>query len=466
MYIVTENLVVVQYDFFNQLAYNKCVLIKVCYKIMYITCIQYHFIVLCVFTTEPEPFKEYTLYETSDFPGVADKAVLVFDLLKILLKKISQVGKSIKELDQWPAMLHVCYVFMEPISGHVQPNLWTNETSQKTAKECLDLLMKEFSCSTVCKLLNLDTKHVLPVIENDTSYNTAVKRSVFGKLLIQWKSNLQRNSWKLNPVTAFSFRWCLCQVEFPHLSNFIELTLPPVLQFLDDHTLENKMSGTKCLIHMLNNCGAEELRWNGRAEVIYSALKQQLLLTEDLLLPLTHETMLLVLKILVTNPSELGVTTKYDEVFTILLQAARHENKLTLRRIHTQPLHVFIEELGINSVKYTKLILEIFEEYLEISDAPSELSRLNVLLAIKSFIRVTYPRINNYSRVLLKMMVKLLHEVTRKKLSIEDDVEKQLVNECKECIELLKIVDESSMQGSDSTCTKDEGPSQTCADGN
>jgi len=36
MYIVTENLVVVQYDFFNQLAYNKFVLIKACYKIIYI----------------------------------------------------------------------------------------------------------------------------------------------------------------------------------------------------------------------------------------------------------------------------------------------------------------------------------------------------------------------------------------------------------------------------------------------
>lgn len=394
----------------------------------------------------PETFteREYTVYQASDFDGVSNRAILIFELLKTLIKKISLVGKSRKELDQKPALLQVCYACMEVTSGHLEPNLWTSEASEKSAMECIDLLKKEFSYSSVCKLLLLDTKHVWPLPDNEASYSTAVKKSVFGKLLIQWKPNLQRNLWKLNPVTVWSFQWCVHQMEFPHLSNFIELILPPILLLVDDHTTSNKECGTQCLVHMLKNTGQEELLWHGRADVIYGALKQQLLLTEDSLLPLTHEAILLVLKVLVKNPSELGVTTRYDDVFLTLLQAASHENKLTLRRIHTQPLHVFIDELGINSVKYTKLLLEVFEEYLEVPDAPSEIARLNVLCAIKSFIKVAYPRVHFYSKALLKMIIKLLHEITNQNTEVDESVEKKLINECNECIQLLKIVDEEN----------------------
>lgn len=353
------------------------------------------------------------------------------------------MGESRKELDHKNACLQVCFSSIHILSGHIEQNLWTDEASQRCSRECIDLLLDKFKTASVCKLLSLETKHVLPAVENDPDHDTAAKKTVFGKLLINWRPNLQRNSWKLNPVTAASFCWCVKQMEFPHLSHYIELILPPVLLFIDDHMEENKANGTNCLIHMLKNTGAEELRWHGRAEVVYSALKQQLLTTEDSLLLLTHDAILLTLKVLVRTGNDLGVTTKYDEVFMILVQAASHENKLALRRIHTNPLHIFIEELGINSVKYTKLLLEIFEEYLDISDAPSEKARINILLAMKSFIKVAYPRIANHSQSLLKMMVKLLHEVTSKKLNIEENVEKQMIGECKECIELLKTVDDS-----------------------
>lgn len=400
------------------------------------------------YISEPQPFTdgEYTVYEAADFEGIAEKAVLVFTLLKILIKKMILVGKSRKELDYWRAILQVCYFCLHLVSQHAESNLWTSDASRKCAKECVGLLSEKFSCNSVCKLLMLDTKYVLPMLENDSRYNAAVKKTVFGKLLMLWKPHVQRNSWKLNPVTAASFGWCVRQMEFPHLSNFIELILPPVLLFMDDHMVENKEQGTQTLIHILKTSGAEELRWHGRADVIYSALKQQLLTTEDSLLPLTHEALLLVLKILEKDGSELGKTTKYDEIFGMLLQAASHENKLTLRRVHTEPLHIFIEQLGINSVKYTKLLLEIFQEYLEVSDAPSEKARINILLVIKSFIKVAYPRINRHSKFLLQMMIKLLHEVTNKNLNIDQATEKSLIEHCTECIELLKIVDEESVK--------------------
>ncbi|KAH3837636.1 TELO2-interacting protein 2-like [Dreissena polymorpha] len=384
--------------------------------------------------------RDYTVYDEADFAGLADKALVVFNLLDTLLLKQLKVGQENEKLDHWQAILQCCYFCILLLSQHVEKQLWTNSQTEKFANDMVKVLMQEFCCSTVCKLLCLDSQYVSAVETGDESKLT-VKNSIFGKLLVQWKPMLQRNTWKQNPVISASFSWCLQQMSFPNLSNFIELVLPPTLLFMDGHELHHKIDGTKCLIHILNNTGGEELRWYGRAEVIYSALKLQILSTEEELLPLTHTALLLILKVLVKNPDNIGVTTKYDEVFEIILQAASHENKVALRRVHTAPLSTFIEALGINTVKFATNLLEVCEEYLEIPDGPSEMVRTQVLDALQSFIKVCYPRIPAHSMRIVKLLVKFIHSVYTKQDQIPALVLEQLTSKCGSCLSLLKTLD-------------------------
>jgi hypothetical protein len=322
----------------------------------------------------------------------------------------------------------------------MKQNLWTSEQSITSSNESLKLLFEVFSCSTVGEIFLLDTSHTSSV-DNDTYFSVLVKKSVIGKLLLQWKPFLQKKTWRQYPAIAASFRWCLCQLRFPSLSDFIELLLPPSLLFVDDHVVQNKEAGTECLIHILQNSTFEVLRWYGRADVIYEALKLQLYSTEDSLLKSTHEAMLLALKVIVKDKEGLGATTKYDEVFVIILKAAFHENKLSLRRVHTEFLHVFIEALGINVVKYITRLLELFEDYLDVSDAPNEEARLNSLKAMESLIKVAWPRIPAHLGQMLKILVKLLHQTTSCHITISETVEAQLFSYIIVCLELLKELD-------------------------
>ena len=387
--------------------------------------------------------REYHFYNASDFIGVGEKACIVMNLLQMLLKKQTEVGKENEELDHWRSLLQTCFFCILVLSQHAKTYLWTNEKSKHLSNDCISSLMEVFCCSTMCQLLILDTKYVSPILESDVEYKSGVKKSIYGKLLIEWKPFLQRIMWKQNPVVCASFRWCLLQMAFPYLSEFIELILPPTLLFMDDHELENKKNGTTCLMHIIKNTSNEELRWYGRAEVIYSALKHQLVSTEEDLLPLTHEALFLTLKILEKTPNDISASanTKYDEVFKTVLQSASHENKLALRRVHTQPIPQFIEVLGISSVKYSSLLVQLFEEYLDISDAPTEQARLNTMEAVEIFIRVAYPRIPFHMGSLVKILVKLMHSLTSKSSITQGTVKEELLQKSVHCMNLLKVVD-------------------------
>ncbi|XP_053405231.1 TELO2-interacting protein 2-like [Mercenaria mercenaria] len=386
--------------------------------------------------------KEQGCFEAADFTDVGKRVCLVLNFLQTLLKRVTLCGRGNKELDTWRCLVQIGYFLFGVAVQHAVKDVWTNSSSETLANDSIHLLLETFGCPSVSVLLVLDTKHMSP-IDEDLHYSVPVKKSIIGKLLLQWKPNLQRNTWRQNPAVCSSFSWCLQQLKFPYLSDLIELVLPPCLLFVDDHVAQSKEMGTSCLIHILQNATGEELRWYGRADVIYEALKLQMFTTEDSVLKMTHEALLLTLKVVVKEDSSLGTTSKYDEIFSLILQAASHENKLVLRRIHTHSLHKFIECLGINVVKYMKRLLELVEEYLEVSDAPFEQARLNTLKALKSFIKTAWPRIPSHSETILKILVKLIHQLSSTQTGNSQTVDSQLLTLAVECLELLKGLDEA-----------------------
>lgn len=128
-----------------------------------------------------------------------------------------------------------------------------------------------------------------------------------------------------------------------------------------------------------------------------------------------------------------------------MLQNAAHENKLILRRIHTQHLHTYINLLGINVVKYMQKILDLAEDYLEIGDPPVEDARMNILKAIKSLLKNAWPRIHCQSYRLLKMIVKLIHQISTPDSTVSSENRTELIATSVDCLELLKAIDNETV---------------------
>lgn len=384
--------------------------------------------------------REHYVFDESDFQGVTDSACIAQKVLQILLKRVFKCEETVEDLDAWKCKVHVAVCLLGIVSQHMKQHLWTSEQSRSVSHKSLTLLKDSFHCATVNDLFLIESSHI-STVDSNLQCSLGVKKSLIGKLLLQWRPSLQRQTWRQFPGIAAGFQWCLCHLRFPNLSEFIELLLPPSLLFVDDHVTENKELGTVCLIHILQNSTSEELKWYGRADVIYQAFKLQLYSTEEKLLKMTHEAMLIILKVIVKDKDALGATTKYDEVFAIILQAAIGENKLALRRIHTELLYAFIEAMGINVVKYLNKLLELFEDYLEISDVPEEQARINTLKALESLIKVAWPRIPSHFEVIIKVLVKLLHHLTSQHVNLSEAVEAELISYLIVCFELLKELD-------------------------
>jgi TELO2-interacting protein 2 len=83
---------------------------------------------------------------------------------------------------------------------------------------------------------------------------------------------LSTKTWQLNPSMPFVFSCCLYSVCMPLLSDYLPMFLPPTVIFVDDHQPEICLLGIRCMQHIINNCSRAELRWFGRADVMYDSL--------------------------------------------------------------------------------------------------------------------------------------------------------------------------------------------------
>lgn len=391
----------------------------------------------------------HSLYDECDagensYEDTAKIVCIVLGLLQVLFKRVILCDKMDECADPGISVTHVAFFLFIISVQHLEARTWTTPSSRKVASECIQLIEETFASKSMEDFLLKNLKHPSPVQESE--FNSLEKKCVVGKILLLWKPFFSRKQWKHYPTVASGFHHCLLQLKFPNISPFIELVLPPSLLFVDDHLVDNKEMGLECLIHILRNTGAEELRWYGRADVIYEALKLQLHCTEDALLKKAHEALLLILKVIVKDAQKLNVRTKYDDIFCLILQAAYQENKIALRRVHTGDIGDFIQQIGINIVKYLKELLDLFEEYLEVEDAPNEKARLNVLCALKTLITVAWPRMSAHCMRILKFLVKFIHQLTSQNPKTSEAIETELLLLAEECLRLLCGLDSQKMQ--------------------
>ncbi|KAL3866385.1 hypothetical protein ACJMK2_043688 [Sinanodonta woodiana] len=371
--------------------------------------------------------REHHVYYIDDFTGDADKAFVVLCLFEEIIKKCMEFSSKCEHSEAvytWTPYM-VC-----TISQHVTPNLWTHQNSEKAAADLLISLMQALECQTI------------PSVLHSGQENTVTKTITY-KLLHMWKPKLEGSAWKRNPGTVASFCWYLSQVKFPYISEYLDLVLPPALSFTDDYIHDNKMKGMQCLVHIIQNSTNEELRWYGRADVIFEALKHNMYTNEVALLKLTHLAMIQILPVFEMSPKEQlssvgqGKISKFDEIYQMILRSAEMENTIIMRRALTDNLHLFASKMGICVVKHFKVLMRIIPEYLGVYDGPEETARENVLKLLDTLLRIAWPRIPYHSQRLTTCLIMFINEITTDKTATPQEVKDRLVKQAAECLHLV-----------------------------
>ncbi|XP_046370631.1 TELO2-interacting protein 2-like [Haliotis rufescens] len=366
-------------------------------------------------------------YTKDVFRGRAALSENVLESVLCLLKCISPedaaVTRTLRKIN--PHVVHLA-------SGNVVKNLWTSASSVLKATKVLQQLKTLYRVDAYSDLLQVSltgTKHDLP----------SPADSLYGLYLAIVQHVLTRDSWRRNPVSVASFVWVLLHTKSPWLSEYLGQVLPLPLNMVDDFTVENKIVGVKCLYHILQNVSHEELRWYGRADVVYAALRHQLYTKNTTLMTVLHPALLLVLRIVeraATSASSREMS-RHDEIFKMIIYDSEMENNIHLRRSLTAHIPAFIDVMGISVVCHMTSVVGLVSNYLEIYDGPEETSRLNALSILKSLLLTVWPRIPVHANVLLKCLLKFLYDVGADTTVTPQTVKDEMTKLATECLLLL-----------------------------
>jgi len=231
---------------------------------------------------------------------------------------------------------------------------WSTVQSADRAASLLSVVCSANGCASLESLLNTADDGRLGLL-----------RHILDDVL----PKLTRAAWKLNPAAACAFRRCLLATGQPLMSDCLPLFLPPVLLFVDDFDAENRLSGLGCLRHVVRQSSRAELRWYGRADVVYDSLLRALSgcdrVTLDALIPCLFD----VLDVVEASPRRAAGPRpwgRHDDVFARYLAGMEMESKVPVRRVYAKHLGCFVSKLGVTVVRHLSRLLRVVTDYLQV----------------------------------------------------------------------------------------------------
>ncbi|XP_078701270.1 TELO2-interacting protein 2-like [Branchiostoma floridae x Branchiostoma belcheri] len=380
---------------------------------------------------DQRPSEEEIVHD-EDFTNVKELAPKVLEVISGLVKALDRNEDSEVERDSQRLQELKGKVFKKVaaciacgcIAFLCAKQPWSNECCASCAQDALSLLMR------CCNFEN----------ESGMLCGTDDKVGIFGSILTLLKPSLLRDTWKKNLSTRRVFYWSLVRVVRSYLSDFVGTVLPPVLLFLDDHQLENRLLGVDCLQHVLRNTPTAELQWYNRAAVIYDALHATLYSQEPRLVEKVVPCLLDVCAILEKRPTEEGVPRKASQSDALLhhiLSNMQHEGKVAMRRAYCKHLHLIVQHLGIRCVRHLNRLLRVIYEYLEVYDGPVESARKDALTATKTMIVQAWPRMPHHTQPLAKALLKLVVDISMDESGTPENVREEMCASATECLVLL-----------------------------
>ncbi|RXG70233.1 TELO2-interacting protein 2 [Armadillidium vulgare] len=283
-------------------------------------------------------------YVKEDFENVSREA---FSYMRGLLRFYEEIIK-LSDIVTWKFDFHKalaldCIVLSQ---FFYSDHFWSDERCSAIAYKILNQLLNFFKC-----------KNINELFFGGDNINKAFKKlypnGVLKLLLEEFVSIFKKNSWKNYPSYKDTFSWILFNVQSPQMSDYVVYFLPPALFILDDWELENKVYGVKALQHMMKNLPSSELRWYGRANVIFDALNHNLHTREPSVLEVAYPATILAASILEKCPKTAKSMQKkfYDGLMDRLLSEMNFEQMLKLRTIYAHALKLLVEEMKLFSVK-------------------------------------------------------------------------------------------------------------------
>lgn len=274
-------------------------------------------------------------------------------------------------------------------ASHCGQHYWSSEVSRKLATELSALLVEQCGCSSVAELLGGE-------------------RGLMEAAVAKLKARLSRSSWKEHPSAKQAMIWCLRRLRHPSVAPHLDFFLPACLLLLDDHESHNKVLGLSAARHITANVDASELRWYGRAEVLYQAMRSMLYSGETEVVGALHPTLLVLLPV-VDGPT--AEQKHAAEVFTILLSSLDIEPKTTMRKAYIAHVRGYIELLGVNTARHMKVLVAVLCSCLEFPDYCGEHTRRDALAAMAALMQHLWPRIPCHQQTLLRALLKLVSDV-------------------------------------------------------
>jgi len=359
--------------------------------------------------------------------GIACTAMVTFsDLLSKLSSHREQLQKSSNRTVQ-RVIRTLSYGALIVCLEHEQSCRWTSAQSVECGKNLLATVCAANGCDTFNLLLNL----------NDGKFS--LLRQVLNELL----PKLTRTTWKLNPASSHVFRRCLLGTQQPLLSDCLPMFLPPTLLFVDDFETENRLSGLHCLSHIMQHCSKTELRWYGRADVIYDSLLRAMFGCDNVVLEAVILCLFDVLDIVEVSPQRAtGQRSwcRHDDVFVKYLTNMEMESRVPLRRVYAKHLGLFVSKLGIVVVRHLSQLLRVVADYVQVSDGPDEQCRCDVLEALSVLLLETWPRVPYHADDIMKSLVRLLVDVRRQTDIMSTSTQDRLQHRALDCVHLLRKI--------------------------
>lgn len=176
----------------------------------------------------------------------------------------------------------------------------------------------------------------------------------------------------LQPWSVRSYEWCLTRLVTLGKAELLACVLPPAIQLAEDHELEARVAGTRCLMHLVKIESALVVRM-GLADLVLHILKVNLSFHESVdLLRCTFDCLELLVHSACTTPPLPGwrrprYSPEYFDLLDEFMEVVLKD--LALSKPDTENFDVLLDALKriiimeqLGSVRYLSSILTLIDE--------------------------------------------------------------------------------------------------------
>ncbi|KAB7500422.1 hypothetical protein Anas_07081, partial [Armadillidium nasatum] len=158
---------------------------------------------------------------------------------------------------------------------------------------------------------------------------------------------------------------------------------------------------------------SSELRWYGRANVIFDALNHNLHTREPSVLEVAYPAAILAASILEKCPKTAKSMQKkfYDGLMDRLLSEMNYEQMLKLRTIYAHALKLWCDS-----------ILEVCSNYLGTYEGEEAQDRILILETLEIFVKTCWPRMKFRLNQILKILLQLTYELNLENAPVKNKV--------------------------------------------